>query len=371
MYNVLHVIGYFGLGGDTTVVKELMGCMDRSKYHFDFVTHAGHPEMKMEPVEEMRSSGSKVYFLDGDVRQLGIRTYYQRFLELLRQSDVKYDAIHVHTGMQSGVALTAAKKAGIPVRICHSHVTSIQRSASLLKKILAVPVFRYLYMKNSTQKAACSKDAGRFLFGDNSDFALIYNAVDIEPYLDIAPKQTEAVRSSLGIGEDDIVIGHIARMSPMKNQRFIVELAKRMTDQPKIKFVLVGNGYDFEEIQAMAKDLPNVILTGWRTDIPILMRMFDCAILPSLPGEGFPMTMIEAQAAGCRCLISEHVTKEVEVGLQLVKTIPLTDPDAWVRELGAVTRNTDHEQRAANARRLMDMGFSRKQFAEKWLQLYI
>ena len=245
MYNVLHVIGHIGRGGDTTVVLDVMKNMDYSKFHFDFITHKGAKE---EIVKELRDAGSKVYIMDGDVRELGLINYYKNFLKALKQMNVCYDAIHVHTGMQSGVALAAARKAGIPKRICHSHVTAIQRKTSIIKKIIATPIFRYLYTKNSTLKVACSKDAGAFMYGKDSKFTVVYNAVDIEPYLNVTLQEIRKKEREIGAKEDDVLVGHVARMSEMKNQRFILELARKMEDCSKLKFVMVGDGPDFSEI---------------------------------------------------------------------------------------------------------------------------
>lgn len=367
MYNVLHVIGHIGRGGDTTVVLDVMKNMDCSKFHFDFITHKGAKE---EIVKELRDAGSKVYIMDGDVRELGLINYYKSFLKALKQMSVSYDAIHVHTGMQSGVALAAARKAGIPKRICHSHVTAIQRKTSIIKKIIATPIFRYLYIKNSTVKVACSKDAGAFMYGKDSKFTVVYNAVDIAPYLDVTPQEIRKREQEIGAKEDDVLIGHVARMSEMKNQRFILGLARKMEDCSKLKFVMIGDGPDFPEIKTLAQNQSNIVLMGRRSDIPSLMKTFDCVILPSLPGEGFPVTMIEAQAAGCRCLISENVTKEVEVGLKLVKSIPLKKPDEWVEELKTIEKNRNYLQRNECAKRLIDMGFGKTEFVNNWIRLY-
>lgn len=203
MYNVLHVIGHIGRGGDTTVVLDVMKNMDHSKVHFDFITHRGAKE---ETVQKLRDVGSKVYIMEGDVRELGMAKYYKSILEILKHTEVKYDAIHVHTGMQSGVALAAAKKVGIPKRICHSHVTAIQRKASFVKKVIATPIFRYLYMKNATTKIACSKDAGIFMYGKNSRFTVIYNAVDIEPYLNVFSEEIQKIEKEIGAKETDVLV---------------------------------------------------------------------------------------------------------------------------------------------------------------------
>lgn len=367
MYNVLHVIGHIGRGGDTTVVLDVMENMDCSKIHFDFITHKGAKE---ETVKKLCDAGSKVYIMEGDVRELGLTKYYKSILEILKHTGVKYDVIHVHTGMQSGVALAAAKKAGIQKRICHSHVTAIQRKASLAKKVIATPIFRYLYMKNATTKIACSKNAGIFMYGDKSEFTVIYNAVDIAPYLNVSLEDIHKIEQEIGAKENNVLIGHVARMSEMKNQKFILKLAKLMENYSNIKFVLVGEGPDFSEIKKLAQNQFNVVLMGRRSDIPVLMKTFDCAILPSLPGEGFPVTMIEAQAAGCRCIISENVTTEVEVGLKLVESLPLSNINAWVDSIKKIEKNRNYIQRNNYAKRLIDMGFGKKEFVNNWLSVY-
>lgn len=363
MIHVLHVIGYLGRGGDTSVVLDVQSHADPDQYHFDFVTHEG--TTRMEVVQMLRDAGCTVHILKGDVRKLGPIGYYRAFSQLLQTCGRQYDAIHVHTGMQSGIALLAAKRAGIPRRICHSHVTTIQRQTSRLKKLVSVPVFRYLYNANSTQKAACSRMAGDFLFG--SGYELLYNAVDLDRFLAVTPEDAAAARAALGIGAEDVVIGQVARMSQMKNQRFLISLAREL---PERKFVLVGGGKDLEELQALAADCPNVIFTGQRSDVPTLMKCFDVCVLPSLPGEGFPVTMLEAQAAGCRCIISDKVTGEVEVGLNLVSQLPLEDREGWLRALRTAERITDPGRRDACARQLAEMGFGKAHFAEKWLDLY-
>lgn len=365
MKNVLQVIGHLGCGGDTTVVLDIMNNMDKDKYHFDFLTHEG--TTKIDVVEMLRKNGSNVYILPGDVRKMGIFSYYNAVKKLLKNNQIRYDAIHVHTGMQSGVSLLAAKNAGISNRICHSHVTAIQRKTFAIKKIIAAPFFRML-LKNSTCNIACSRMAGDFLF-EKEKYEVIYNAVNIDDYISVTKEELNEVRSSLGIN-DDILIGHVGRMSPMKNQRFILELAKSMKKNTKFKFVLVGDGIEFEEIKSLASGIGNVILTGQRQDISVLMKLFDCVILPSLPGEGFPVTMLEAQAAGCPCIISDKVTPEVEVGLNLVQIIPTDNMQKWVNAIENVRKIENMELRNSRAVALEEKGVGKTEFIKKWLSNY-
>lgn len=169
MYNVLHVIGHIGRGGDTTVVLDVMKNMDYSKFHFDFITHKGAKE---EIVKELRDAGSKVYIMDGDVRELGLINYYKNFLKALKQMNVCYDAIHVHTGMQSGVALAAARKAGIPKRICHSHVTAIQRKTSIIKKSLQHRYFDIYTLKIQPLRLPAVKTLEHLCMGKTANLRL-------------------------------------------------------------------------------------------------------------------------------------------------------------------------------------------------------
>lgn len=366
MTNVLHIIGFLGRGGDTTVVLNVMNAMDPTRFHFDFVTHEGTTSMAL--VQQLREQGCTVHVLPGDVRKMGIPAYYQAMLSILRTGRVRYDAVHVHTGMQSGVALLAARRAGIGNRICHSHVSSILRRTSRLSQIVGVPVLRALYQANATKRIGCSRSAGDFLFG-SGNYQLLYNSVDFSPYRDVKEEEVRALRRELGASDEDILIGHAARMIPVKNQEFVLSLAEAMEDDKHARFVFVGDGNDFDRIQKLAVGRNNIHFTGWREDIPALMTAFDCVLLPSLT-EGFPVTILEAQAAGCPCLVSDNVTDEVEVGLNLVRHLPLGDRDAWLRELRRIRHTDRTEYRRVCAGTLSQMGFDRDEFVKNWLKLY-
>lgn len=370
MTRVLQVIGQLGRGGDTTVVLDVMNRMDSQKYQFDFITHN---RADMDLVEKLRAEGHKVYVLSGDVRKAGPLKYYRMVKKILKETPEKYDIIHTHTSMQSGVALMAAKHAGIKRRICHSHTSAIQNKTSKINRLVLTPIFRFLFKTYATEYVGCSKMAGDFLFGAKTRYKLVYNGVDTENYSSVAEEQALETRRALGVKDDEILIGHVAHFGTLKNQIFDLELAKALSDRPDIRFALVGQSGKFEQIKARAAKMQlgdKVIFTGQRTDVPVLMSGFDCVILPSLPGEGFPVTMMEAQAAGCPCIISEYVTPEVEVGLNLVKQIPVSDPAAWLKALKSLERNADSDLRKERAVQLQKKGFGRKEFVQNWLKLY-
>lgn len=370
MIRILQLIGQLGRGGDTTVVLDVMKQMDPSEFQVDFMTH---DRADMEVVEQLRKEGHKVYVLPGDVRKAGPVRYYKMVKKILKDAPEKYDIIHTHTSMQSGVALMAAKHAGINKRICHSHTSAIQNKTSKLNKLLLTPIFRYLYMTYGNVFVGCSKMAGDFLFGKKVPYKLIYNGVDTEAFRDISEETVLATRRSLGIRNDDIVIGHVAHFGNLKNQVFDLKIMELLKDRNDIRLILVGKGANYEKIKNLAVQIGlenQVIFTGQRSDVPVLMRCCDCVILPSLPGEGFPVTMMEAQAAGCQCIISEHVTPEVEVGLNLVQVISIEDTKKWEQTLRRIKPERDIEKRDERSIQLENKGFGRKKFVENWLSLY-
>ena len=363
MKNILHVIGYLGRGGDTAVVLQVLSRMDRKQYHFDFVTHEGRT--RQETVAFLREQGCRVYILPGDVRALGPVRYLRDFRQLLENAPVSYDAVHVHTGMQSGVALLAAKRAGIPVRICHSHVTAIQRKAPAVQKLLGVPVFRFLIRTCATERVGCSRAAGEFLFG-KQPFAVVHNGVDAEAFQNVTREQTDDIRKSLRAGDGELVIGMAARMTPMKNHAFALSLAEALRDMPNLRFVFLGDGELLPQLKEQAKGDLRIFFPGQRADVAAWMKAFDCLLLPSNPGEGFPVAVLEAQAAGCPCLISDNVTEETDAGLGLVQRLPL-EISGWsdaIRHFPGKPTGEDW------ARQMEQRGFGVRQMAQSWLALY-
>lgn len=363
MKNILHVIGYLGRGGDTAVVLQVLSRMDRKQYHFDFVTHEGRT--RQETVAFLREQGCRVYILPGDVRALGPVRYLRDFRQLLKNAPVSYDAVHVHTGVQSGVALLAAKRAGIPVRICHSHVTAIQRKAPAVQKLLGVPVFRFLIRTCATERVGCSRAAGEFLFG-KQPFAVVHNGVDTEAFQNVTKEQTDDIRKSLRAGDGDIVIGMAARMTPMKNHAFALSLAEALRDMPNLRFVFLGDGELLPQLKEQAKGDLRIFFPGQRSNVAVWMKAFDCLLLPSNPGEGFPVAVLEGQAAGCPCLISDNVTEEADAGLGLVRRLPLELP-GWS---DAIRRFPGKPTGEDWAYQMEQRGFGVRQMTKIWLTLY-
>lgn len=218
--------------------------------------------------------------------------------------------MHSHENALSIFPLRAAKKAGIKVRIAHSHSTTNQKEKkkNALKQILRP--FSKIY---ATDYMACSELAGRWLFGDKTfDQGKVYilnNAIDLSKF-----KYNEEVRKNkrkeLEIDDDTFVIGHIGRFVQQKNHTFLIDVFNEVQKKKaNAKLILVGQGPLKDEIENKVKNLNlenKVVFLGQREDVDELYQAFDCFVLPSLY-EGLGMVLIEAQASGLPCIASTEI----------------------------------------------------------------
>ena len=232
-----------------------------------------------------------------------------------------FDIAHSNMDLLNGITLTIAKKCGIPMKICHAHNSKSQYapvgSLAALKRLLQKLYSRTmkgLILRSSTELLACSDVASEYFYGKRNS-TLIYNGIDTESYREA----TDFDARSLGTdGTEKHLLVSVGRLSAQKNPIFaveiIAELAKIRND---FKYIWVGCG----ELENAAKDraeqlgvLNKIIFTGVRTDVKEILSCCDCFLMPSL-FEGLPFSLIEAQAAGLRCIVSDVVTKEADVGL--------------------------------------------------------
>ena len=167
---------------------------------------------------------------------------------------------------------------------------------------------------------------------------IINNSIDINKFININRVEVNNLRSKLGISEEKIIIGHIGRFDLEKNHNFIINLANKIRKCNKeFLILLIGDGPNKNEIDRKISRLnleKYVKILGVRKDVNILMNLFDIFILPSL-FEGLPLVAIEAQAAGKRCIVSDKVTDEIDMGLNLVKHLPIDEKslDEWEKTI--------------------------------------
>ena len=339
---ILQVVTHMNRGGLETMIMNYYRHIDREKVQFDFLVHR---QERAAYDDEIESLGGIIYRLP---RLVPWSRSYLRTLDHFFADHPEYRIVHVHQDCLSSVILKAAKRHGVPVRIAHSH-------NSMQDKNFKYPIklwYRQFIPPYATTLFSCGRDAGEWMFGKH-DFQILNNAIDCGAYR-FDPLQRNRLRAELFIAENTFVVGHVGRFSPQKNHEFLIDIFASVHEQcPDSVLLLVGDGELRAQIELKVQDLglqDHVIFTGVRSDVANLMQAMDVFVFPSLY-EGLPVTMVEAQAAGLPCFISDKVPKDC-ILTDLVTQIPLTAlPSQWcesiLRSSLSLPRNNPHDQLCA------------------------
>ena len=321
---IAQLMGKWVGGGVEAVVMNYYRNIDRSNVQFDFICDEDSTNI---PYEEIEKLGGKVILIPP---YQNIFKYQKKLREVLENGN--YRIIHSHINTLSVFPLFAAKRAGVPIRIAHSHSTTNKKEwkKNLLK--MCLKPFSKLY---ATHYFCCSEFAGRWLFGnkkyDIGEVFLLNNAIDLEKFV-YNEKIRKDKRYELGIKDEILVIGHIGRFVEQKNHERLIEIFSELHKQNNNSILLLaGQGPLQDKIKQRVKilGLENFVkFLGQRNDAVELYQAFDVLLLPSLY-EGLPVVGVEAQAAGLLCLFSDDMTKEVKI-LETTKLVSLTiDNKKW------------------------------------------
>ena len=320
---VLQVVVNMNRGGAETLIMNLYRHMDRSKIQFDFLT-------------------CKEGCFDDEIEKLGGRVYripyltdggHFQYIEALKKffrAHPDYRVVHAHMDKMSGFVLHEAKKAGIPIRISHSHNTSSEgnSAARTYKWISGLYVLR-----SATHYLACSQKAAKWLYGSNAERAFIVkNGIDCHQFY-YSKEVRNRLRKQWGLDDKCFVVGHIGRFNLQKNHEWIARIFSEIVNfNPNAYLVLIGEGPLRKSIEEKLKFMglsEKVKFLGIRSDVHKLLNAFDVMLFPSLH-EGLPVTLIEAQSVGLPCLISDRISPEVDMGAGLIHYESLSStPKSW------------------------------------------
>ena len=303
MIRILQCVNNMHRAGLETMLMNYYRNIDRDKIQFDFLVHR---QEHSDYDDEIESLGGRIY----RAPRLYPQNYpaYFRYMKQLFQEHPEYKIVHSHIDAMSLLPLLAAKRAGIPNRIAHSHSTSIEDRGA---KRIVKQIFRYMLPKAANYQLACGEQAGKFLFRSRN-YEIIPNAVDASKFL-FSHEVRNRKRIELGI-QDEFIIGHVGRFTYVKNHPFLIEIfCEVLKRKPNSKLLLVGTGPDEENICALAESKnvkERVIFLGSRNDTHELYQAMDVFAMPSLY-EGVPVVGIEAQFSGLPCIFSDRVPEEV------------------------------------------------------------
>ncbi len=320
---ILHIVTYMGRGGLETMIMNYYRNIDRSKVQFDFLTHR---EERWDYDDEIERLGGKIYRLP---RLNPFNSNYLKALDGFFKEHKEYKIVHCHQDCLSGIPLKYAKKNGVPFTIAHSHNANQDKNLKYLVKLIA----KKNICKYSNHLFACGKEAGEWMF-KTSDFEILNNAIDTKRYIYNEEKSLE-MKEKLGV-TDKFVVGHVGRFRPQKNHSFIIDIFKEVCEKEENSILLlVGDGPLENDIKKKVNDLgisDKVKFLGARDDVNDLMQAMDVFILPSLY-EGFGIVLIEAQASGLKCIMSDSIPTDAIIS-EKVKQLSLDDDIiTWAKEI--------------------------------------
>lgn len=334
---ILHTVVKMGHGGAETLIMNIYRNIDRSKVQFDFLT-----SKEGDYESEIKALGGKIYRIPYiDIAKFS----YPKSLYDFFKEHPQYTIVHSHMDKMSGVVLREAKKAGVPIRIAHSHST--KNEGNLVNKLIKDYYGHYINGA-ANFKFACSKTAQAFLYGKEGTAQIIKNGIETQRFH--FDRTTRAEYREKYHLEKNFVVGHVGRFNEPKNHLFLVEVFSKIVQKKSdAVLVLVGQGKLEGEVRRKVKQLNlqnNVLFLGQRDDIAELLQMMDVFVFPSIY-EGFPMSLVEAQASGLECIVSDVITKEVEL-TDKIRFLPLDcGTEAWCNEILKEKNNDDREEYAA------------------------
>lgn len=337
---VMEVIPMLNDGGAETLVVNYGLLMERE--NFEPIIVPIHTKTNTENYK--RSKGKiktvPVYKTNSFIKKVMYRLVGSWYVPLRLKQIIKKekpDAIHIHLQLLAYFNPIAKHLKGIRVfYTCHNEPKYMfsptrPKEEAAAKKLIESNALRIVALHEDMRQEINQR------FGI-SDTVVIKNAVDFKKFRNVAESKGE-IRKGLGIPEDAFVLGHIGRYTSQKNHEFLIDIFQAVVQKkPEAHLILIGTGEKYEEIEARVQQCGlenNVKMFRSRGDIPQIFKAIDVFVFPSL-FEGLSVTMVEAQAAGVRCVVSDKINS---ASFLSPKTVALSLDDSCEDWANAVINN--------------------------------
>ena len=324
---ILHILHSMNRGGTENAIMNYYRHIDKSKIQFDFLLTCVR---KCDFEDEILSLGGRINRVP-QPSLFKIKSY-SNAVGIFLQSHNEYKIVHSHTSSKSTLPLWIAKRKGVPIRIAHAHSNASEPGfMGFIRNSLKWPL-----KKIATDFMACGYDAGVWLYGINfmqkGRVHILKNVIECQKF-NFNQEVRVQMRKMLGLQEDSIVVGNVARFNVDKNHLFLLDVfAEALKLNPNLHLLLVGDGELRDTIEKKITELrltQNVILTGVVSNVYDFLQAMDIFLFPSLH-EGLGMGLIEAQVAGLTCFTSAITVPKAADITGMVHYLPLSEtPISW------------------------------------------
>jgi glycosyltransferase involved in cell wall biosynthesis len=313
---------------------------------------------------------------------------YQKLKKIIR--GFRPDVVHTHAAKPGALGRLAAAASDVPaiVHTYHGHV--FHSYFSKLKSGFYINTERFLASRSSAivaiseaQKKELCKD---FKIAPEHKFRVIPLGLDLDKFQQDVAKKRSRFRTEFGLADDEIAIGIIGRLVPVKNHTLFLQAIHHVLQRStrKVKAFIVGDGETRAELERKAAQLGikfsvqtdtahpyPLVFTSWRSDVDTINAGLDILTLTSF-NEGTPVSLIEAQAAN-KPIVSVRVGGIGDIVLE-GKTALLAnvdDTETFCSHLLQVVEDDDlREKLGANSCSYVMQRFSYQRLMRDMSELY-
>lgn len=346
---VMRIIARLNIGGPAIHVTLLTAGLDKDKFDSSLVygsTETGEGDMSYLAID----SGLKSFFipeLGRSINPLADIVAFAKVYSIIKRE--RPHIVHTHTAKAGTIGRIAAMLAGVPARVhtFHGHVFYGYFNRFLTAYFLFIERILACFTDRIVAISGRQKDdlLGKYRIGSEEKYRVINLGFDLGRFKDPG-KKSGLFRARLNFNKDNILIGIIGRLVPIKNHRMFIRSAKRLKSElgqelfNKVKFVVVGDGPEREGLQAYAESCgvsSNMVFTGWVRDIDEAYADMDIVALTSR-NEGTPVSLIEALASG-KPVVATDVggVRDVIGGIGIL--VDSDDEAAFTRRLSELVRS--------------------------------
>ena len=364
---VLQAVPSMGHGGIEHFLMNLYRAIDKDKVQFDFMYRVPYECVFDKEIESM---GGRIFrCVDPDRHPLRSGRFYRTFFK----EHPEIGAIHEHRSGCDGFfgLMREARRVGVPVRILHSHNSQKGWANNPIKDMTdsfnAPRLDRF-----ANVFVACSDVAAEYLYGRcpraMRECNTRPNAIDLDAFA-FDSKSRHDVRARYGIAEDTLVVGHVGRFVPEKNQSFLLEIVACFRHAGvSAEAFLLGDGPMREEVEEKAHGMgvgDAVHFAGIQEDVASYYSAMDVFCMPSL-FEGLPVSCVEAQASRLPMVLSAGISRMADV-CGYTTFLDLSEGAmAW----GEGVRRAAEGGRCENLPALMAAGYGIDEAAREYEDLY-
>lgn len=323
MPRILRIINRFNLGGPTYNAAYLSRYMPDE---FETLLVGGEKDESEDSSEFIvKNLGLNPIIIPEMKREIDLRNDFEAYRKIQQIiKDFKPDIVHTHASKAGTIGRLAASNMKVPVIIHTFHGHVFHSYFGKMKTVMYKNIERNLARKSSRIIAISEKQKAELCLIHRickpEKIKVVPLGFDLSRFTEQMDKKRINFRNRYHVDDDEIAIGIIGRLVPVKNHRLFLEATKIVLEKTKkkLRFFIIGDGEDRLRIEANARDLgipfidamtqtgkSPLTFTSWIKDIDVANAGLDIVTLTSL-NEGTPVSLIEAQAAN-KPIVSTNV----------------------------------------------------------------